>query len=167
MQSVTMRTKPLLPLAALILSASCARQAEPLGTQNIDQEGLDLVAKIDRAANPMDLAASAKDALAQLSSASKSQTVAVFKHSPICPISAAAQERFHAWMSDEDASGVQHAHIDVIAEKPLARGLVAELGIRHESPQLLLFHDGELVWHASHGAITGEALSEQLMLLEP
>jgi bacillithiol system protein YtxJ len=167
MDPTTMQTRSLLPLAALILSASCARQAEPVGTQDIDQEGLNPQAKMDRAAEPLELSASPTDALAQLQSASKSRTIAVFKHSPICPISVAAQDRFQAWMGDEAASGVQRAHIDVIAEKPLARGLVAELGIRHESPQLLLFHDGEVVWHASHGAITGEALSEQLMLLEP
>ena len=109
------------------------------------------------------LSATPKTALAELREASKARPVAVFKHSPICPISAAADERFRAWMGTEGAAAnVQHAHIDVLAEKPLARGLVAELGVKHESPQVLLFKEGELVWHASHGAITGEALSEHL-----
>ena len=45
--------------------------------------------------------------------------------------------------------------------------IVAELGVKHESPQLLLFNEGELVWHASHGAITEEALKKQLLLIEP
>ncbi|MEM8713199.1 MAG: bacillithiol system redox-active protein YtxJ [Planctomycetota bacterium] len=107
------------------------------------------------------------DAAAHLQAASKDGPIAVFKHSPICPVSASAQHRFHTWMkTDEAATGLQHAQIDVIAEKPLARGLVAELGVQHESPQLLLFHGGELIWHASHGAITGEALTEQLAGLE-
>lgn len=117
--------------------------------------------------SPMKLPESPAEAAAHLQAASKNGPIAVFKHSPICPVSASAQHRFHTWMkSDEAASDVQHAHIDVIAEKPLARGLVAELGIQHESPQLLLFHGGELVWHASHGGITGEALNEQLAGLE-
>ena len=46
------------------------------------------------------------------------------------------------------------AVIDVIAEKPLARGLTAQLGIAHESPQALVFADGELAAHASHGTLT-------------
>ena len=119
------------------------------------------------ARSAMVLSESPQAALLELQAASMKGPVAVFKHSPICPISGAAHERFEEWMggaSPEDR--VEHAHIDVIAEKPLARGLVAELGIKHESPQILLFHQGEMVWHASHGAITGEALTEQLLLLE-
>ncbi len=104
-----------------------------------------------------------KEALAALRQASKDGPVLVFKHSPICPISAAAQERFHTWLDGvEPEARVRYAHIDVLAQKPLARGLVAELGIRHESPQALLFVEGELAWHDSHGAITSEAIDAHL-----
>lgn len=47
------------------------------------------------------------------------------------------------------------AIIDVIEERPLARGLTAELEVRHESPQALWFSGGELAAHQSHGALTG------------
>ena len=53
-----------------------------------------------------------------------------------------------------------YAVVDVIAEKPLARGLVAALDIRHESPQALAFRDGECAWHDSHNALTVEAFDE-------
>ena len=46
------------------------------------------------------------------------------------------------------------AVVDVLAERGLARGLTAALGITHESPQALLFEDGELLAHASHGVLT-------------
>ena len=41
----------------------------------------------------------------------------------------------------------------MIAERPLARGLTAALDVQHESPQALVFVGGELVVHASHGAL--------------
>ena len=52
--------------------------------------------------------------------------------------------------------------IDVIAEKALARGLTAGLGIRHESPQALVFRGGELSGHASHDTITAQWFTEQV-----
>ena len=54
------------------------------------------------------------------------------------------------------------AVIDVIAEKPLARGLTAELGIRHESPQALVFREGELCGHGDHGRLTAQWFTEQV-----
>ena len=54
------------------------------------------------------------------------------------------------------------AVIDVIAEKPLARGLTAELGIRHESPQALVFRGGELRGHGDHGTLTSQWFAEQV-----
>ena len=54
------------------------------------------------------------------------------------------------------------AVIDVIAEKALARGLTAGLGIRHESPQALVFHGGELSGHGAHGTLTAQWFAERL-----
>ncbi|MBK5099311.1 MAG: DUF2847 family protein, partial [Gemmatimonadetes bacterium] len=35
------------------------------------------------------------------------------------------------------------------------------LGIRHQSPQIILLADGQPVWNASHGAVTAEILTEK------
>jgi bacillithiol system protein YtxJ len=81
----------------------------------------------------------------------------LFKHSPVCPISAAAlteYERFRATFPD-----ARTAFVDVIEQRPVARGLAERCGVRHESPQAILFEAGAPVWHASHGAITAAALS--------
>lgn len=43
--------------------------------------------------------------------------------------------------------------VDVIGERALARGLTAALDVQHESPQALVFSDGELVTHGSHGTL--------------
>ncbi|MCP3915192.1 MAG: DUF2847 family protein [bacterium] len=98
-----------------------------------------------------------KAALEQLAAASRTTPVVVFKRSPICPVSHRAEAQFGEWLESlaTDAE-VAIARVDVIARKLLARGLTAELGVQHESPQVLWFAQGELAWHDSHDALTAE-----------
>jgi len=84
--------------------------------------------------------------------------ILLFKHSPICPVSTAAHsewERFRAGRPE-----LSTLFVDVIHDKPTARGLAAECGVAHASPQVILFQDGAPVWNASHGEITAGALSD-------
>ena len=76
----------------------------------------------------------------------------LFKHSPHCPISAAAREQYDAWRAE--LPDVPTAFVDVIADRATARGLAERCGVRHESPQAILFEAGKPVWRASHDAIT-------------
>jgi bacillithiol system protein YtxJ len=96
------------------------------------------------------------DALRALEAASATGPVVVFKKSPICPVSTMAEGNLRSWLQSR-TSPVTLAMIDVIAERPLARGLTAALGIPHESPQALVFRHGHLTWHDSHGGLTEDA----------
>jgi bacillithiol system protein YtxJ len=81
----------------------------------------------------------------------------VFKHSLICPVSDRAfaeYAAFHAARPD-----VPTAWIDVIGERPWSRHVAAATGVTHESPQALFVEGGRVVWHASHGWITRQALA--------
>ena len=49
--------------------------------------------------------------------------------------------------------------MDVIADRPVARGLASACGVPHQSPQAILFRGGQPVWDASHGAITAASLA--------
>lgn len=110
-----------------------------------------------------DLPADAAAAVQALRDASEERDVVVFKKSPICPVSTRAEFEFLTWakgLAETDA--VSLAVVDVIAEKPLARGLTKELGIEHQSPQALWFRGGELLWHDSHGALTQARFAEAM-----
>ena len=48
--------------------------------------------------------------------------------------------------------------INVITEKARSQEIERRTGIRHESPQAIVFRNGDPVWHGSHGAVTDEAL---------
>lgn len=111
----------------------------------------------------LDLPADAGAAVALLREESKTRDVVVFKKSPICPTSTRAEFEFRSWLKGlADDSTLAIAEVDVIAERPLARGLTAELGIDHQSPQALWFRGGELVWHDSHGSLTRARFGQEL-----
>ena len=57
--------------------------------------------------------------------------------------------------------------MDVIADRPVARGLAEACGVPHQSPQSLLFESGEVVWHASHWDITASSLEKAWGTAEP
>jgi bacillithiol system protein YtxJ len=82
--------------------------------------------------------------------------VLLFKHSPTCPVSAAAREEYDAFR--RELPDVPTLFVDVVADRPTARGIAERCGVRHQSPQAILFEQGAPVWHASHDAITRGAL---------
>jgi bacillithiol system protein YtxJ len=89
---------------------------------------------------------------------SRNPSVMLFKHSPICPISANALEEWRRFTAAHPEAPT--VFVDVIAERAVARGIAAESGVPHQSPQAILFRGGKAVWNASHHAITAESLAE-------
>ncbi len=102
-------------------------------------------------------------ALRAIRAASADAPVLVIKWSGRCGVSSRVETRVEEWLDAEgERRGVKTVPIDVIGERSLARGLTDLVGIRHESPQAILFRAGEVVWHASHYDIDGEALTGAL-----
>jgi len=81
----------------------------------------------------------------------------LFKHSPICPVSARALREWQRFV--EHHPEVPTAFVDVIADRTLARGLSQECGVPHQSPQAILFRAGRPAWNADHDDITAESLA--------
>ena len=90
-------------------------------------------------------------ALDALLERSRVEPVVIFQHDPSCPISR---------MAYREVAGlpIEAALVDVAHEHRLPRLLEERTGVRHESPQVLVFRDGQVVWSASHGAITRAAV---------
>lgn len=97
---------------------------------------------------------------AELAAAVASPRFLLFKHSTRCPISAAALAEWQEFERAHPAAPT--AWIDVIEQRDLVRDLAARTRVKHESPQALLFLDGKVAWHASHGDITAEALAKAI-----
>ena len=84
--------------------------------------------------------------------------VLLFKHSPVCPISAVARAEYDAFCVAQPEAVT--LFVDVIDDRPVARGLAELCCVKHQSPQAILFLHGKPCWHASHQAITVAELTK-------
>ncbi len=80
----------------------------------------------------------------------------IYKHSPFCGASAAAQRQVAEFSAAHPA--VPLYRVDVIRERALSSRIAEALDVVHESPQLILLRDGLPVWVTSHRGISADAI---------
>ncbi|MDZ4698556.1 MAG: bacillithiol system redox-active protein YtxJ [Rhodothermales bacterium] len=86
---------------------------------------------------------------------SRREPVIIYKHSTSCGISAGARRR----LLELGLAGDPPVYEVVIQQaRPLSHSIAATLGVRHESPQAIVLHEGQAVFHTSHGSITPDRL---------
>lgn len=79
----------------------------------------------------------------------------ILKHSNTCPISQAAYDEYEQYMND---STVKSYYLIVQTSRELSNYIAERFHIKHESPQAILFVNGDVAWHASHWKITSKSL---------
>ncbi len=84
----------------------------------------------------------------------------LLKHSPKCPNSRAAYREMEGFV--EAHPDVPVYWIDVLEDRPVSDFLAEKTGIRHESPQAVLWQDGKVSWHGSHWRVTRKTVERQL-----
>jgi bacillithiol system protein YtxJ len=89
----------------------------------------------------------------ELADRSKERPVVIFKHSLTCPISAAAYEQMSEFAGEVALVEVQRA-------RELSAEIENRLGVNHESPQVIVLRNGQVVWDASHFKITADSVAE-------
>jgi bacillithiol system protein YtxJ len=94
-------------------------------------------------------------ALDTLLANSKQRLVVIFKHSISCPISTAAYREMQQLENEVVLVVVQSA-------RDVSRELADITGIRHESPQVIVFKDGKAVWNASHFDVNAREVAKAL-----
>ena len=80
----------------------------------------------------------------------------LFKHSPRCPYSRRAFKEYEAFVDAHPE--VSHGWLNVIDQRDWSARVARSVGVQHQSPQALLFTDGRVSWHSSHGGITRDTL---------
>ena len=85
-------------------------------------------------------------------------TFAFFKHRVTCPISGRAFEEFETFVKQYE--DIPAYYLQVQESRPLSNYIAEQYGIKHESPQAIIFKNGKVKWHASHSQITALALAE-------
>jgi bacillithiol system protein YtxJ len=83
-----------------------------------------------------------------------------FKHSTRCVISSMALKAFeNRW----DASNKCDIYfIDLLRHRGVSNKIAEELNVKHESPQVILVVNNEVVHHASHSSISANAILDKI-----
>jgi bacillithiol system protein YtxJ len=81
----------------------------------------------------------------------------LLKHSLTCPISHAAYKEYEKFANENQA--VPTYFLAVQDSRPLSNEVAEKFQIKHESPQTILFSNGEPLWNASHWKITSRSLT--------
>jgi bacillithiol system protein YtxJ len=83
--------------------------------------------------------------------------VLLYKHSTQCGICDAAIEEVQSFEAQHpDAATIYY--LDLLAHRDVSNAIAQRLGIRHESPQLILLKEGKPVTVLNHRAIRADAV---------
>jgi len=94
-------------------------------------------------------------------SASKTKPILIFKHSTRCGISRMALKSFERDYNLEDAA-IDLYYLDLLNFKPLSNEISEKLNVYHQSPQILVVKNKQVIYHGSHYEISVDAISEVL-----
>lgn len=84
---------------------------------------------------------------------SAEKKVAIFKHSTKCFISKTVLKNFEKEVENSDKN-VDYYFLDLLAHRDLSNKIADDLGVTHQSPQLIVLENGIVVNHASHQSIS-------------
>ncbi len=91
---------------------------------------------------------------------SPEKTFLIFKHSTRCGISSMALRRFEEeWEAIEN---IELFFLDLIQYRDVSQKIQNHFNVWHESPQAIVIKNGEVIYHASHSAISAQAISSLL-----
>ncbi|WP_080779149.1 bacillithiol system redox-active protein YtxJ [Chryseobacterium phocaeense] len=79
--------------------------------------------------------------------------IAIFKHSTRCFISKTVLNNFEKEIDNLDEK-MDLYYLDLLEHRPISNKISEDLGIRHESPQLIIIEDGRVINSASHEDIS-------------
>lgn len=79
--------------------------------------------------------------------------IAIFKHSTSCFISRTVLKNFEKEVDGSDKKPELY-FLDLLAHRPISNKIAEDLGIRHESPQLIVIENGKPINSASHQDIS-------------
>lgn len=94
-----------------------------------------------------------------------SGTHLLYKHSNSCSICFFTKKSVETVMKARPDS-LKYHFVEVRQNREISNYIEIQAGVRHESPQALLVHNGKVLWNASHGAITNTAVEEVIAAIQ-
>lgn len=83
---------------------------------------------------------------------SEEKLVVIFKHSVTCGISNMV---WHQFQNDINFSNdhIEMLYLDLLAHRDVSNEIARRFHVLHQSPQIIVIRNGEVLHHASHSAI--------------
>ena len=92
---------------------------------------------------------------------STEKPVLLFKHSTRCSISAMAKNRFESeWELNNEVCPTYY--LDLITFRPISNEIAEKTGVEHQSPQVIVLKNKEVIYQASHNGIDAKAIQALL-----
>ena len=92
--------------------------------------------------------------------ASENKMIAILKHSTRCGISRMVLRMFESDYDIDENEPIDLYFLDLIAYRDISNEIAERFNVRHESPQLIVIKNREVVHHSSHQAISANKLKE-------
>jgi bacillithiol system protein YtxJ len=94
--------------------------------------------------------------------ASATRPILIYKHSTTCGTSAMAFEEVTDLLQGPPLS-VDVYLVRIQTSRAVSRAVETTLQVRHESPQMLLVSNGQVLWHGSHYRVTAKSIQAALV----
>ncbi len=97
----------------------------------------------------------------ELVETSHNKVVVIFKHSTRCGISRMVLNRFEA-EADFDENKIALYFLDLIRYRDLSNKIAEKFRVTHQSPQVIVLENGEVIGDASHQAIEASQIAKHV-----
>ena len=96
------------------------------------------------------------DQLKEVLDSSTEKPILLFKHSTRCSISSMAFSGFQSgWEGTEEEIGIYY--LDLLNYRDISNQIAELTGVMHQSPQVIVLKNNEVVYTATHTAISARA----------
>lgn len=100
------------------------------------------------------------DQLDEIEKSSEEKTVAILKHSTRCGVSRMVLRMFESDYDLDENEPVDLYFLDLITYREISNEIASRFRVHHESPQLIVLKNREVVHHSSHQGISANKLKE-------
>jgi len=78
----------------------------------------------------------------------------ILKHSTTCPVSTNALDEYNAYLKENPNENIDYTLVKVRESRPVSNKIEADLGVKHESPQIIYIKNQKRYWSATHWSVT-------------
>jgi bacillithiol system protein YtxJ len=89
---------------------------------------------------------------------STDNTAVIFKHSTTCGISRMVYKTLQREVDSLDNDNTKYYYLDLKTYRHVSNYISEKLDVRHESPQMIIIKNGNVIHHDSHHSISASSI---------